>query len=77
MSRFWTEFWPQVLCVAFVIGVLGNLVASAVLGVPALWHLHRKLDRHHAERMAQAAAQHRRVLAALGIDPDVETGRPQ
>jgi hypothetical protein len=39
----------QILSAAFMVGVIGNLVASAVLGVPAFIHLHRKLDRHHAE----------------------------
>lgn len=47
MSHFWSELFPLVFCVAFVAGVLGNLVASALLGVPALLHLHKKLNRHH------------------------------
>ena len=29
--------------------VLGNLLASVIWAAPALWHLHRKIDRHHAE----------------------------
>jgi hypothetical protein len=36
----------QILSVAFAVGVIGNLVASAILGVPALIHIHKKLDRH-------------------------------
>lgn len=38
MSGFWAGYWA---------GVSQNLVASALLGVPALWHLHKKLDRYH------------------------------
>ena len=44
--------------------VLGNLIASALWATPALLHLHRKLNRHHAQRLAQAAAYHRRQLQA-------------
>lgn len=29
--------------------VVGNLIASAMWAIPSLIHLHRKLDRHHAE----------------------------
>lgn len=60
MGRFWAELTPQVLCVAFLVGVLGNLAASALLGVPALWHLHRKLGRQHED-----AAAARRIAADL------------
>lgn len=42
MSGFW---------VGYLAGVSQNLVASAVLGFPALWRLHKKLDRHHREAM--------------------------
>ena len=63
--RWWAELWPQVLAISFVAGVLGNIVASAVLGVPALWHLHAKLDRQHAEHLALQATHHRQVMAAL------------
>jgi hypothetical protein len=28
--------------------VYSNLLASAIWAAPALWHLHRKLDRHYA-----------------------------
>jgi hypothetical protein len=31
--------------------ILGNLLASAIWATPALWHLHRKLNRQHRERM--------------------------
>lgn len=44
-------FWHQVLSLAFVVGVAGNLVASVLWAAPALIHLHRKLDRHHKEVM--------------------------
>ena len=46
--------------------VVGNLIASAIWAAPALWHLHRKLDAQHAERIAQAARHHAEVLAGLG-----------
>lgn len=29
--------------------VVGNLIASLIWAAPALLHLHRKLNRHHAE----------------------------
>lgn len=32
---------------SWLLGVLGNLAASAILGIPALWHLHRRLGRQH------------------------------
>jgi len=44
--------YHQVFSLAFAIGVLGNLVASAILGVPAFLHLHRKLNQHHREHLA-------------------------
>ena len=37
--------------------VVGNLIASAIWAAPALWHLHRKLERHHREQLAAAAAR--------------------
>lgn len=66
MSQFWHELWPQVLAVGFAAGVLGNLAASLMWATPALIHLHRKLDRLHAERMAQGVAHHEKVMAAVG-----------
>jgi hypothetical protein len=66
VTRFWHELWPQVLAVSFAAGVLGNLTASALLGTPAVWSLHRKLNRHHAERMALEAAHHETVMAEVG-----------
>ena len=39
-------FWA-----GYLAGVSQNLVASVVLGVPALWHLHKKLDRQHVEAL--------------------------
>lgn len=32
--------------------VVGNLIASALWATPALLHLHRKIDRNHAEHLA-------------------------
>lgn len=32
--------------------VVGNLIASAMWATPALLHLHRKIDRNHAEHMS-------------------------
>jgi len=65
MSRFWGELPPLVLSVAFFVGVLGNLTASLLWGLPAFIHLHRKLDRQHRERLAQADAHHLKLLALL------------
>lgn len=39
-----TGFWA-----GYLLGVSQNFVASLVLGIPALWRLHAKLDRHHRE----------------------------
>jgi hypothetical protein len=39
--------------------VVGNLIASAMWATPALIHLHRKIDRNHAE--------HLQILADHGI----------
>lgn len=43
------ELLGEIFSIAFVAGVIGNLTASLILGLPAFWHLHRKLDRHHRE----------------------------
>jgi hypothetical protein len=44
----WQMFnWPNGV-------VLGNLIASAICGAPALWHLHRKINRHHQWHMDKA-----------------------
>lgn len=67
MGRFWHELWPQVIAVSFLVGVLGNLVASLLWALPAMMHLHRKLDRQHAERLAQAASHHQAVLDAVAV----------
>lgn len=37
--------WHQVTSLAFVVGVLGNLTASATI---TIGYLGRKLNRHHA-----------------------------
>lgn len=68
VSRYWHEFWPQILAISFAVGVAGNLVASVLWAFPALWHLHRKLNRQHAERMVQAARHHKEQMAALRGD---------
>lgn len=31
--------------------VVGNLIASALWATPAMWHLHRKINRHHREHL--------------------------
>lgn len=46
---FWHAVWSQ----AFLVGVAGNLVASAVWATPTFWQLHRKLDRRHADLLHQ------------------------
>jgi hypothetical protein len=46
--------WHQIWSLAFLIGVVGNLVASALWAFPAILSLHRKLDRHHHEQMTAA-----------------------
>lgn len=67
--RYWHEFWPQVLSIAFVVGTAGNLVAAVIWAAPALVQLHRKLDRQHAERMGLARRQHAEQMTALGAQP--------
>lgn len=47
MNYIWHNIWS----LAFVVGVMGNLVAAILWAFPALVHLHRKLDRHHREHM--------------------------
>lgn len=64
--KWWTELWPQVLAVSFLAGVLGNLAASLLWATPALVHLHRKLDRQHGERLAQAERHHNALMGAVG-----------
>lgn len=59
MHKPWVEFWGLVLSVGFLAGVLGNLVASAVLGLPALAHLHRKLNRQHEDLKKHVLEVHR------------------
>ena len=47
MSVLWFYFgWPDG-------AVYSNLLASLIWAAPALWHLHRKLDRHHREHMEE------------------------
>lgn len=74
--RYWHEFWPQVLSIAFAVGTAGNLVAAVIWATPALTQLHRKLDRQHAERMDLARRHHREQMKALGADPDAP-GAPE
>jgi hypothetical protein len=37
--------------------VLGNLIASALWAAPALFHLHRKISRHHREQLDAIQAE--------------------
>lgn len=55
MSHYWNELHGQVFCIAFIAGTLGNLAASAILGVPAFAQLHRKLNRQHQWHLNNAA----------------------
>lgn len=45
------EIWRQVYSTGFAVGVIGNLIASAIWAPMAFIHLHRKIDRHHREHM--------------------------
>lgn len=45
--KYLNELHAQVFAIAFLAGVLGNLVASALWGIPTLRQLHRKLNKHH------------------------------
>lgn len=45
------EIWRQVYTAGFAVGIIGNLIASAIWAPIALIHLHRKIDRHHEEHM--------------------------
>ena len=56
---FWILFaWPQGI-------VVGNLIASVIWATPAFIHLHRRLGRQHAERLAQAARHHHEQMKAI------------
>lgn len=46
----------------FLCAAGGVIVAG---GAFAVWQLHRKLDRHHAEVTAKAAIRHAELLAAV------------
>lgn len=46
----WTaELAGLVFSIGFVAGVIGNLCATLIVGLPAMMHLHAKLNRHHRE----------------------------
>ena len=49
------SFWG-----GYLLGVSQNFVASIVLGVPALWHLHKRLKRHHRQQLITILAAARR-----------------
>jgi len=55
--KYWAELYGQVFAIGFIAGVLGNLTASLILGTPALWHLHRKLNRQHQWHVDNANAK--------------------
>lgn len=47
----WVLFnWPNGI-------VVGNLIASAIWGVPSMWHLHRKINRHHQWHVNQQSKE--------------------
>lgn len=52
------ELFGLVFSVAFIAGVIGNLAASVIWASPAGVALARKLNRHHAEHLAQAERHH-------------------
>lgn len=52
-----------IFSLAFVAGVIGNLVASLIWASPAGVALARKLNRHHAEIKSQAERQHTERMA--------------
>ena len=43
--------WHQIWSLAFVVGVVGNLTASAILVLPQIRKLHKKIDANHREHM--------------------------
>lgn len=49
--KYWAEFYGMVFSIAFVAGVMGNLTASFLLGLPVVVQLHKKVDRYHREHM--------------------------
>lgn len=65
MGHLLQEYHSGVLSAAFTIGVLGNLVAAVICGVPAFLHVVHKMDKQHDERMQQAERQHQHVMNAL------------
>jgi hypothetical protein len=45
--------------------VLGNLIASAICSVLVYLKIHFKLNKQHAERLAQSERHHKAQLAAI------------
>lgn len=58
----WAELWGGIACMAFMIGVLGNIVSSLLWGIPAFVHIHRHISRGH-ERLD-------RIERAIGLGDD-------
>lgn len=74
-SHFWHELYPQVFAVAFVAGVIGNLVASVIWATPVFLNLHRKLNARHLELMeahSKLLESHRQILEAVKPKPDTD-----
>lgn len=66
----WEEVRSQVLSIAFVIGILGNLTASLLWAFPVILKLHRKIDKNHAEHMAAIRLHH----SGRDVRPDSDSG---
>lgn len=49
-------FAEQVYNVSFIVGVLGNLTASILIGIGPLIHLHAKVNRNHKELLRKIDA---------------------
>lgn len=59
------SIWHQIWSMAFLVGVIGNLVASLLWAFPALRHLHKKIDRNHAEHMEHIKLLHKAIHGTI------------
>jgi hypothetical protein len=64
--------WHNVFSLSFLIGVFGNLVASAVLVVPELRRMHVKIEAHHL-RVEKELGIHRRSSGNAGLPSSVDS----